>query len=498
MKDLKESRRMIDEIDEQLIKLFEKRMETISDVAAYKLENGMSVLDSKREEDVLNRNIARVSEKWQPYYREFQESLFSVSRKYQKQLLDQNEPLLKDSSDYSTYIDNAFLASQRAKKDLLTYPETVDATVGTLYGRDNAITAFKSVYEEYNRVSDKRKASYAGGIQGNEAFNKEVYHWINRLDNLNLPYRVVATPGGTGAITLAVTNCLNPNEKILIPEIAWGSYRIMALQHNEKVKTYKMFVDHEISIEGIKEASEKIMHEQHKLLVIINDPCQNPTGISLGKENWRELIAFYNELSKEGPIVILNDIAYLDYSYDYDNATAYMSSFNAISDNIAVIVAFSCSKSLTAYGMRLGAAVIMSKEEEKAERIYNAFLRTARADWSNVNNGFMDAFVSLMQNNKEGYMAEKKTAVEDLQERAELFLSQAKACDLPVYPYVEGFFVTLKIEDPDQLSRFVDKCMENHIYGVRFNKGYRIAICSLSKEKLDGLAPRLKSILEQC
>ena len=84
MKDLKESRRMIDEIDEQLIKLFEKRMETISDVAAYKLENGMSVLDSKREEDVLNRNIARVSEKWQPYYREFQESLFSVSRKYQK------------------------------------------------------------------------------------------------------------------------------------------------------------------------------------------------------------------------------------------------------------------------------------------------------------------------------------------------------------------------------------------------------------------------------
>ena len=62
MKDLKESRRIIDEIDDQLIKLFEKRMETVSEVAAYKLENGMNVLDSKREEDILNRNTARVSE----------------------------------------------------------------------------------------------------------------------------------------------------------------------------------------------------------------------------------------------------------------------------------------------------------------------------------------------------------------------------------------------------------------------------------------------------
>ena len=49
MKDLLESRKEIDEIDDSIIRLFEKRMEVCKNVAEYKLRTGKPVLDRQRD-----------------------------------------------------------------------------------------------------------------------------------------------------------------------------------------------------------------------------------------------------------------------------------------------------------------------------------------------------------------------------------------------------------------------------------------------------------------
>ena len=43
MKDLEQCRREIDEIDQQLIKLFEQRMNVSKDVVTYKLAHGLEI-----------------------------------------------------------------------------------------------------------------------------------------------------------------------------------------------------------------------------------------------------------------------------------------------------------------------------------------------------------------------------------------------------------------------------------------------------------------------
>ena len=53
MRDLVESRKEIDEIDEQIVKLFQRRMDVCKDVATYKLQNGKPVLDRQRELDKI-------------------------------------------------------------------------------------------------------------------------------------------------------------------------------------------------------------------------------------------------------------------------------------------------------------------------------------------------------------------------------------------------------------------------------------------------------------
>ena len=89
MKDLTQCRAEIDAIDTKLIALFEERMRVARDVASYKQEHHMDILDSSREQAVLNSRAARVSEDAlrQPAIELFRE-LMRLSREEQRRYLD--------------------------------------------------------------------------------------------------------------------------------------------------------------------------------------------------------------------------------------------------------------------------------------------------------------------------------------------------------------------------------------------------------------------------
>jgi monofunctional chorismate mutase len=61
--DLAALRHALDDIDREIVKLFEKRMDVSRAVAACKLENGLPVLDAGREEQVLNTRAEMLSDK---------------------------------------------------------------------------------------------------------------------------------------------------------------------------------------------------------------------------------------------------------------------------------------------------------------------------------------------------------------------------------------------------------------------------------------------------
>lgn len=63
MEELELLRKEIDGIDEQLVKLFEERMELAVKIAAVKRQKAMQVLDSKREEEVIKKAIDRLKNK---------------------------------------------------------------------------------------------------------------------------------------------------------------------------------------------------------------------------------------------------------------------------------------------------------------------------------------------------------------------------------------------------------------------------------------------------
>lgn len=87
MNKLEECRNKIDEIDTKIISLFEERMSVVEDVIKYKKENNIPVLDSSRENLMLNNNLEKISnEEYKKYYHFVLEGFLSASKAMQNEL----------------------------------------------------------------------------------------------------------------------------------------------------------------------------------------------------------------------------------------------------------------------------------------------------------------------------------------------------------------------------------------------------------------------------
>ncbi len=88
MKDLATSRKEIDKIDNQIVELFERRMEVCKDVATYKLHTGKPVLDRKRELSKISSLKAMAKDDFYGHgVEELFEQIMAMSRKMQYKLL---------------------------------------------------------------------------------------------------------------------------------------------------------------------------------------------------------------------------------------------------------------------------------------------------------------------------------------------------------------------------------------------------------------------------
>lgn len=88
MESLQELRKQLDEIDAQIVDLYQKRMDVCGKVGEYKVATGKKVFDKQREKEKLSSVTEGVTD---PFYKkgltELYEQLMSMSRKLQYQLL---------------------------------------------------------------------------------------------------------------------------------------------------------------------------------------------------------------------------------------------------------------------------------------------------------------------------------------------------------------------------------------------------------------------------
>lgn len=410
--------------------------------------------------------------------------------------IGENKSIISTRCEGIALVGDGLALSGIAKKHKLKDPSVINATIGTLYGEDGIFYRMNNVNKTLKNMNDENFYTYSSA-DGGADYQNAVINWVlngKKEELLKEMYvNAIATPGGTGAVNNALFISLDEKETLLLPDLYWAPYKNMVIINKNDIVNYTFIKDGKFNLDGFKEKAEMIVKKQGKLVSILNDPCNNPTGYSLSLKEFEELINFLNSLNC--PCTLIYDIAYFDYYVKGMNeCRKKFSLMKKANKNVMFNIAFSASKTFSIYGLRLGAEIFLSKDEEAVKAAYGVACCLARTRWSNVNRAGISLLIEIDKNPelKEKIIKDIEKASTITKNRIELFTKEAKEADLDIYPVSGGFFASVKCEDGNVLA---EKLKEKKIYVLPFAKAIRIALCSIPLNEIEGLAKRIKDCL---
>lgn len=88
---LEQQRQQIDQIDRELVRLFEARMHVVQEVAQIKSKHHLPILDAQREKQVITKVQGYLANpEFEDALADFYTELMRISRQHQQQWNDQN------------------------------------------------------------------------------------------------------------------------------------------------------------------------------------------------------------------------------------------------------------------------------------------------------------------------------------------------------------------------------------------------------------------------
>ncbi|MBE6137999.1 MAG: aminotransferase class I/II-fold pyridoxal phosphate-dependent enzyme [Erysipelotrichaceae bacterium] len=399
--------------------------------------------------------------------------------------------------DKSNIITLGAIAKEMKKKD----PSIINATIGMLYDEEGKLFTFKSVDKALSLLSADEKYAYAS-TPGSADFHEALKRWIFReyYDEFmaNTYVGVMATPGGSGALSNTFTNYLNEGDKVLLPSFMWGNYKQFAYENHADFETYELFnKEGSFNLDDVKAKMNKIKSSQGRVMLVVNDPCQNPTGYTMTDNEWTSLIDIINEVSNDGtPVILIHDMAYIDYDYrGFESTRNNMRLYQKLNKSAMVVMAFSGSKTLALYGVRIGAQIAVSTCKENIDDFNRANKFSSRAKWSNTTNLGMNlvAKIILDKDMREEFERELEISRNTLVTRANTFLSACKEANLVTIPFNCGFFVTIPCKNPEEVYK---KLVEKKIHIIPMGNVLRVTLSAISIKDCAYLPKIIKECME--
>ncbi|MDD4184040.1 MAG: aminotransferase class I/II-fold pyridoxal phosphate-dependent enzyme [Candidatus Izemoplasmatales bacterium] len=392
---------------------------------------------------------------------------------------------------------NILQISQEAKAMKAKYGDVIDATVGMLHHEKGNVFKYHVVEELLHKLSDAEIYHYAP-VRGTKAFSEGAFNWVfgkhSDLFKEKFHYSVIPTTGGSGAISNTFFNFNDFGQKVLLPNHYWTPYENFAFEAGVDLKTFKMYDENNhFNLADFKEKARELAKEQERLCVLLNDPCNNPTGLCMTEEDWKEVVATLNEISRTNiPVILIQDIAYIDYQEKDTEVSrdAFLSLLDLDPDILAVVI-FSGSKTFSLYGFRIGAQIGLSKSQDIIDHFIRVGDYSVRGRFSSVSQPGMNIIGKIFTDKE--YLAKFQDELVEarklLKERGSLFVSEAGKQGLKMLPYLGGFFISIETANKNIFQDLVNE----HVFVIPMEGLIRIAVSSLNREEI----PRLVSILKK-
>lgn len=394
--------------------------------------------------------------------------------------------------------DPSFSSAGNAGTAIAKYGKenVTDATLGVLKDENGDFLSLPTVNKCYRELPANELMDYAPIPGLKDYLDAAIANAFKGHQPKGTYTGAVATPGGTGAIHHMIFNYVEKGQKFVIPNWHWGPYREIAEENEREWEMYQMFDENnEFSRKNLKDAVSKLLETQDSVMTIFNTPAHNPSGYTMTDEDWEDIMNFYRECAKKPnkKIIILWDMAYIDYAGDPDEVRSFLKYFEDLPENILLAVAYSMSKSFLVYGMRSGALIGVSSSKTVAEEFANVNTFSNRATWSNGSRGAQKMLAEITADPELKASVDKERAQfsEMLANRAQIFIKEAAEENLKILPYEAGFFITIPAKDSAGLA---NKLAQNNIFVIPLKEGIRLALSAVPTDKVPGLAGKIKAV----
>jgi aspartate/tyrosine/aromatic aminotransferase len=261
-----------------------------------------------------------------------------------------------------------------------TAPQKVDLGVGVFRDLSGNTPILDCVRRAENRVLGAQSTKSYVGAAGREEFNQaveELVLGVTHRARRDRRARTVQAPGGCGALRVGaeLIRAAAPSTTVHVSDPTWGNHVPLLGSSGLRLEPYPYYdaASHELRFEAMLERLDRAAAGD---VVLVHACCHNPTGADLAPDQWRTLIA----LLERRQLIPYLDLAYQGFG---DTLTADVAGVRMVAEQLPeVLIATSYSKNLGLYRERVGALIVVSDNETRADAVYSQVLQIARSIYS--------------------------------------------------------------------------------------------------------------------
>ncbi len=256
-------------------------------------------------------------------------------------------------------------------------PDKIDLGVGVYRTGQGATPVFGAIKAAEQALVDTQDSKSYLGPEGDVGFVNALMPYIFGTDaTMGGRLQGMQTPGGTGAVRLAVALAQNAGmTKIHMGTPSWPNHA-------------QIFGDIDLEWQAFDHANSDGTANLDAVLgairnakpgegILLHACCHNPTGIDYTLEQWEEI---GDALAQTGTFPIL-DSAYQGLGQGLEADAAGLRS--VLAKVPEALIAYSCDKNFGLYRDRVGAFYILSKDGgETLDKAFSNANALARASWS--------------------------------------------------------------------------------------------------------------------
>jgi aspartate aminotransferase len=215
---------------------------------------------------------------------------------------------------------------------------------------------------------------------GREEFNSAVEELVlgaGHPSRRDRRARAVQTPGGCGALKLAaeLIRSAAPAAAVHMSDPTWGNHAPLLGSSGLRLERYPYYDPgvHELRFEAMLQHLQSIPAGD---VVLLHACCHNPSGADLTAQQWLTLA----ELLERRRLVPFLDLAYQGFGSSLDGDAA---AIRMLAERLPeALIAVSFSKNLGLYRERVGALLVISENETRADAVLSHMLQIARSIYS--------------------------------------------------------------------------------------------------------------------